>query len=284
MNTTTRIAPTAEPRTRLRQAPGRAGLGEPDSRRGRPATGRTGPANGPSRNGTGRTSPLEAPATLRTVRSLDRGVTATAPRPGGSARTGQAATRTAPARPFAPPVPPRVVRDAGRAGRAKSSPAGIALPRMPFVLLVLGLLGGGLVCLLVVNTTLGATSFQLSQLQHLNAKLSLQQQTLEAKLQNEQAPGEIAQRAYQLGMRAETNATILDLRSGRTYRLHDQGSALIAAGTTPQATRAPADTHSGAKKGAAKKGAAKKGAARHGVPKKRAGRHRKPATKTGSGA
>jgi len=163
---------------------------------------------------------------------------------------------------------------------------------MPFVLLVLGLLGGGLVCLLVVNTTLGATSFQLSQLQHANAKLSLQEQTLEGKIQNEQAPAEIAQRAYQLGMRAETNATILDLRTGRTYRLHDPGSDLIAAGTTPEVARIHAATHSAAKKGAAKKGAAKKGAAKKGAAKKgavkkgaqksRAGRHRTPAPKAGS--
>ncbi|HUA42782.1 MAG TPA: hypothetical protein VMA32_14505 [Streptosporangiaceae bacterium] len=153
---------------------------------------------------------------------------------------------------------------------------------MPFVLLVLGLLGGGLVCLLVVNTTLGATSFQLSQLQHANAKLSLQEQTLEGKIQNEQAPAEIAQRAYQLGMRAETNATILDLRTGRTYRLHDPGSDLIAAGTTPEVARIHAATHSAAKKGAAKKGAAKKGAVKKGAQKSRAGRHRTPAPKAGS--
>jgi hypothetical protein len=185
-------------------------------------------------------------------------------------------------------VPPKAVRDTGGAIRAKSSPPGVALPRMPFVLLVLGLLGGGLVCLLVVNTTLGATSFQLSQLQHANAKLSLQEQTLEGKIQNEQAPGEIAQRAYQLGMRAETNATILDLRSGRTYRLNDPGSDLIAAGTTPEPARSQAAKHStakhsAAKQGAVKNGAAKNGAAKNGAPKSRAGRHRTPTTKAGSG-
>ncbi len=185
-------------------------------------------------------------------------------------------------------MPAKAVRDAGRALRATRSPAGVALPRMPFVLLVLGLLGGGLVCLLVVNTTLGATSFQLSQLQHENAKLSLQQQTLEGKIQNELAPGEIAQRAYQLGMRSETNATILDLRTGRTYRLHDQGSALIAAGTTPQAARTQAAshgaaTHGAANNGAANSGAADEGAAKHRAPKNRAGRHRTPTTKAGSG-
>jgi hypothetical protein len=166
---------------------------------------------------------------------------------------------------------PRTLRDT-RIARAKSSPAGLALPRTPFVLLVLGLLGGGLVCLLVVNTTLGATSFRLSQLQRANAKLSLQEQSLQGKIQNEQAPDEIAQRAYQLGMRAETNATILDLRNGRYYRLHDPASALVAAGAIAQTTGV---TKTGATGGqAAKPGGAKHSVAKHGIAKHGPARHR----------
>lgn len=188
--------------------------------------------------------------------------------------------RTAPVRttttsPVAPKaVAPRALRDAGRAVRAKSSPAALALPRMPFVLLVLAMLGGGLVCLLVVNTTLGATSFRLSQLQRENAKLSLQEQTLQGKIQNEQAPDEIAQRAYQLGMRAETNATILDLRTRRYYQLHDQASDLITAGTTAQATGNRAARPGIVKRGVVKPGAAKHGAAKHGATAPKAGSSR----------
>jgi hypothetical protein len=161
---------------------------------------------------------------------------------------------------------------------------------MSFVLLVLGLLGGGLVCLLVVNTTLGATSFRLSQLQRENAKLSLQEQGLQGKIQNEQAPEEIAKRAYQLGMRAESNATILDLRTGRFYKLHDPASPLVAAGATAQTagvtkTRATVDSaprHGAAKHGAARHGAAKHGAAKHRAGKHRAGKHRTTTRKAGS--
>jgi hypothetical protein len=191
-------------------------------------------------------------------------------------RTGSAAKATA----------PRALRDAGRIARAKSSPAGLALPRMHFVLLVLGLLGGGLVCLLVVNTTLGATSFRLSQLQRDNAKLSLQEQSLQGTIQNEQAPEQIAQRAYQLGMRAESNATILDLRNGRSYKLHDPASALVAAGTTAQTTGVTKTKATGgrvAQHGAAKPGAAKRGVAKHRVGKHRVGKHRTTTTKAGSG-
>jgi hypothetical protein len=157
----------------------------------------------------------------------------------------------------------------------------MALPRMPFVLLVLGLLGGGLVCLLVVNTTLGATSFRLSQLQRDNAKLSLQEQGLQGKIQNEQAPEQIAQRAYQLGMRAESNATILDLRNGRYYKLHDPASALVAAGTTPQTTGVTKTKAAGAN--VARHGVAKHGVAKHRVTKHAAAKHRTTAKTARSG-
>ena len=90
---------------------------------------------------------------------------------------------------------------------------------MPFILLVLCLLGGGLVCLLVINTTLGASSFRISQLQARNASLGLQQQYLQGQIQRAESPAEIARRAYQLGMRPELADNILDLRTNRIYHL-----------------------------------------------------------------
>ena len=110
------------------------------------------------------------------------------------------------------------------------------LPRIPFVLLVLALLGGGLVCLLVVNTTLGATSFRISQLQSDNAKLSLQQQTLLGQVAKEQSPQGIEQRAYQLGMRIPATSNILDLRNHRFAKVPDHpGTQETDAGAAPPA-------------------------------------------------
>jgi hypothetical protein len=108
--------------------------------------------------------------------------------------------------------------------------SGATLPRTPFALLVLALLGGGLICLLVINTTLGASSFRITQLQRTNSQLSLQQRTLQGEIANEKAPPEIAKLAYQLGMRPETSTTILDLGKHRTYHLPGQAGA--ASGTT----------------------------------------------------
>jgi hypothetical protein len=128
--------------------------------------------------------------------------------------------------------------------------AAVPLPRIPFVLLVLALLGGGLVCLLVVNTTLGASSFRISQLQSDNANLSLQEQTLLGEVAKERSPQGIEERAYQLGMRTPAGSSILDLRNRRFSRVPDHAGP--PAGTVARHTarhQAPAHrraAHAGA--------------------------------------
>jgi hypothetical protein len=102
----------------------------------------------------------------------------------------------------------------------------VPLPRIPFVLLVLALLGGGLVCLLVVNTTLGAASFRISQLQSDNANLSLQEQTLLGQVAKERSPTGIEERAYQLGMRTPAGSNILDLRNHHYFQVPGHAGAL----------------------------------------------------------
>jgi hypothetical protein len=136
-----------------------------------------------------------------------------------------------------------------RAGRS----AGSVIPRAPFVLLILALLGGSLICLLVINTTLGAASFRLTQLQKTSASLSTREQNLRQQVAAEQAPAAIARRAYALGMRAQATTTILDLRSGQIFVLPGQvgvGVELGAPRTAPPAAR-----HAAAKP------------AKHGTPK-----------------
>jgi hypothetical protein len=109
---------------------------------------------------------------------------------------------------------------------------------MPFVLLVLTLLGGSLICLLVINTTLGAASFRISQLQQTGAGLATQLQSVRQRVAAEQAPAEIAQRAYQLGMRTQTNVSILDLRSHQIYVLDGQSGVGVELGASPTASTA----------------------------------------------
>jgi len=90
--------------------------------------------------------------------------------------------------------------------------------RTPFILLMLSLLGGGLVCLLVINTTLGAASFEIDKLQQSATARSLQAQVLEQQLAASESPGSIEQEACALGMRPQQRLEFLDLRTHRVYR------------------------------------------------------------------
>jgi uncharacterized protein HemX len=89
--------------------------------------------------------------------------------------------------------------------------------RTRFILLVIGLLGGGLVCLLVINTTLAAGSLQISNLQQSNTAASQRLAQLQQQVAKEQSPASIQQRAQRLGMRMQPVLHFLDLRNGLRY-------------------------------------------------------------------
>lgn len=72
--------------------------------------------------------------------------------------------------------------------------------RTPFAFLVVGLLGGGLLCLLLINTVLATGSFRISALQQGNVTLAQRVKSLQAKVAGEESPYSLARRAYALGM------------------------------------------------------------------------------------
>jgi hypothetical protein len=80
-------------------------------------------------------------------------------------------------------------------------------------LLLLGLLGGGMVCLLVVNTTLAANSIQIRNLQQQNATVSEQVQELEQQVATARSAGTIESEARRLGMRPDPHLVFLNLHS-----------------------------------------------------------------------
>jgi cell division protein FtsL len=80
------------------------------------------------------------------------------------------------------------------------------------VVLVLGLLGGGLVCLLVVNTTLAANSIQINHLEQVNAAKTQRVEQLQQDVATAQTPTVIANEARKLGMRQQQVPAFLDLR------------------------------------------------------------------------
>lgn len=121
------------------------------------------------------------------------------------------------------PAPPRPAppRQAARGTQPRTGPAGrpaSPVPRMPFIFLVVGLLGGGLVCLLVLNTILASGSFQLTSLQQSNTALAQQEQDLQQQIAQQEAPGTIGAEARNLGMRPVKTPHFVNLHTGHVSR------------------------------------------------------------------
>jgi len=126
-------------------------------------------------------------------------------RPVTAPRHTRPATRTGPGPAAARPPAPRT---AGPRPRARSA-------RMPFILLLVGLLGGALVSLLVISTTLAQGAFRITNLQEQNAGLVRQAQTLTNEIAQAGNPAVIAKKAEQLGMRPNPHLGFIDVRTGK---------------------------------------------------------------------
>ena len=121
---------------------------------------------------------------------------------------------TRPARPVSAPRHTRPVTGPVTGPSAGSRPRRRS-PRAPFILLLVGLLGGALVSLLVISTTLAQGAFQITSLQQRNASLARQEQTLTNALAQAANPAVIAQEAQQLGMRQNPNLRFINLKNGK---------------------------------------------------------------------
>ncbi|MUL40845.1 hypothetical protein FZ103_06550 [Streptomonospora sp. PA3] len=142
-------------------------------------------------------------------------------------RTAAAAPARTPAPPRRPPAPARRTKK-GAAPR----PAPRA-PRMPFVLLVLGLLGGALISLLALRTVLVADSFTISELQQHNEQLAHQEEALREQVVRLESSERIAEEAEEMGMRPGEAPLFLHLEERRVTG-DDGGADSGLPGTGPQ--------------------------------------------------
>jgi hypothetical protein len=127
-----------------------------------------------------------------------------------------------------PVTAPRHTRLAGARPRSRAA-------RMPFILLLVGLLGGALVSLLVISTTLAQGAFRITNLQQQNANLARQQQILTNDVAQAANPAVIAKEAGQLGMRPNPRLGFIDLKSGKivTGKPSSAEAAIHVPGYTP---------------------------------------------------
>jgi uncharacterized protein HemX len=157
------------------------------------------------------------------------------PRPARARPAGPRPARTRPA--TAPPVPRRVAsRPASyRPASPRTTPARPGQRTAPesrtrFVFLIVGLLGGGLLCLLMINTVLAAGAFKITALQQGNVPLAQRVQALQAQVAAEESPYQLAQRAAALGMVTQPRLRFLNLSAGR---LQGQPSKMPGIPTVP---------------------------------------------------
>jgi hypothetical protein len=149
------------------------------------------------------------------------GTVKTRPAKTGASRTGAAKTGAA-ERPTATrattttkprvrkPVAPRKPPPKAAPARRSATP-----PRAPFVLLVVGLLGGALVSLLLLNTVLAQDAFTLSELQRGNQQLSERKQALQEDINRENSPSVLHSKARSLRMVDGQRPAFIDPRTGR---------------------------------------------------------------------
>ncbi|MGW7469213.1 FtsB family cell division protein [Streptomyces xantholiticus] len=90
----------------------------------------------------------------------------------------------------------------GRAAQlARLMPSGPSTAaRAPFVLLVVLILSGGLITLLLLNSSLSQGSFELSELKKKTTELTDEQQALQRDVDRHSAPDALERRARELGM------------------------------------------------------------------------------------
>jgi len=97
--------------------------------------------------------------------------------------------------------------------------------RMPFILMLCVLLGGALVCTLLISTTLAAGSYRITKLQQSVDALARQRQTLQEQVAQAQSAQVIEQQAEQLGMTEQGQLRFFDVKTGKVQT--DAGSGAV---------------------------------------------------------
>lgn len=113
-------------------------------------------------------------------------------------------------------------------------------PRVPFVTLVSAILLGGVVGLLLFNTSMQQASFDAAALERQASDLGARQEALQMDIQTLRDPDRIARAAQRQGLVIPTTTGVLDLGSGKV-----RGNALPANGPRlplgPPASKRPAE-------------------------------------------
>ena len=113
-------------------------------------------------------------------------------------------------------------------------------PRVPFVTLVSLVLVGGIVGLLLFNTSMQQASFAASSLQAEADTLAAREQTLRMELDELRNPQRVAQEAQEMGMVIPAAPVFLDLATGKTSGVRTPATPANALQLLPPVPPVPA--------------------------------------------
>ena len=112
--------------------------------------------------------------------------------------------------------------------------------RMPFVMLVSMVLLGGVIGLLLFNTSMQQASFAASALEQQASTLTAREQTLKMELEMLRNPQRVAEQARRLGKVPAPNPAFLDLQSGKVLGQPATATRLNGLRIQPQPPALPA--------------------------------------------
>ncbi|SDZ07607.1 hypothetical protein SAMN05444365_105194 [Micromonospora pattaloongensis] len=136
--------------------------------------------------------------------------------------------------------------EAGAATTARSAsaprlkvapPLPVAVPRAPFVALVLVVVVGGVLGILMVNTKINENAFRLGTLKEQQASLDIRQQQLENEIAQHEAPGNLAAQARKLGLVESGPPAFIRLPDGRVIGVPQPATGRPSAASQPDAGR-----------------------------------------------
>jgi len=137
-----------------------------------------------------------------------------------------AAPRRTPPKPATASEPQAAAASAaGRPAQAPAAAGSRAAQRMPFLLLVCGLLGGAMASALGITVTLSSGSFQINELQQQDNQLERTSLQLQDQVAAARSPVVIEKLAYNLGMRPVGLIRYLNLNNGQIETGGGNGAA-----------------------------------------------------------
>lgn len=140
------------------------------------------------------------------------------------------------AEPIAPPPAPapaptrRPARPTPTRRATVTAPLPVALPRAPFLIVVVSIVVVGVLGVLVLNTRINENAFRLDSLHQQQSTLDHQEQTLARELAERESPGELRAAAARLGLVPAGAPAFISLPDGRVVGVPQPAQGTPATG------------------------------------------------------